>query len=134
MSIEQYNKFRKEFMGKYYTPMSNKDWQRIKSNSCVIEIKDDKNDEKIIGLAVISIADSLTRRAMVIEDIIVDKDYRRKGIAKDIINSILKMAKSYDTDCIEVATKINNKPAQALYKKFGFINRKQTSYRLWVKK
>jgi ribosomal protein S18 acetylase RimI-like enzyme len=130
MSIEDYNKFRKEFMGSHYSPMSNKDLQRLKSNSCVIEVKD---DEKVIGLAVVNTSNSLTRRAMVIEDIIVDKDHRRKGISKGMMNSILKMAKSCDCDCIEVATKINNTSAQNLYRSFGFKARRNRLYRLWVK-
>lgn len=129
--VKEINKFRKEFMGEHYEPISKKNLKSLKINSRILEVKD---DETIIGLAVVTQSDSLTRRSLVIEDIIVDKKYRGKGVGNTMIESIIKLAKGFRVDCIDVQTKKTNKPAQALYRKFGFKNRNQISYRLWLKK
>ena len=63
----------------------------------------------------------------------VDKEHRRKGVAKNLMESIMKMAKSCNADCIEVSTKINNNIAQNLYRSFGFKARRNRLFRLWLK-
>jgi len=119
---QQLNEFRKEFMGKYYKPIKTLPEDYV----CVVE------DMKIIGLAVINIVNSLTRKALVIEDFIIDKEHRNQGYGTELIQEIVGMAKRKKVDCIEVTIKKTNKQAIALYKKFRFKDRDNMSYRLWL--
>jgi ribosomal protein S18 acetylase RimI-like enzyme len=120
---KQFNEFRKEFMGKYYKPIKVMPEDYI----CIIE------DMKIIGLAVINIVNSLTRKALVIEDFIIDKEYRNQGHGTELMEKIIGVAKRKKVNCIEVATKKTNKQAIAFYKKFKFKDRNNIAYRLWLK-
>ena len=54
-----------------------------------------------------------------LETIVVDKDYRRKGLASNLLNFFLKnYGKIKDAIFLEVA--INNESAINLYRKYGF--------------
>ena len=123
IELKKINEFRKELMGKHYKPIK-------KIN---FEILYFINTEGIIGLAVINIVNSLTKKALVIEDLIVDKKYRGQGYGAKLIKGIIQLAKKEKVDCIEVLTKDSNKIAQKLYKKFGFKDRRNISYRIWLK-
>lgn len=92
-----------------------------------------KKKEEIVALAIVSLVISLTRRALTIEDFIVDKNHRRQGYGKQLMQQIIDFAKSKYIHCVDVATKKENYPARKLDESMGFINRKQVSYRLWLK-
>ena len=68
-----------------------------------------------------------------IEDIIIDRRYRKMGYGSKILQMIIDFAKKKKVDCIEVCTKKDNKIAQGLYLKFGFKDRKNIALRLWLK-
>jgi len=126
------NKFRKKFMGKYYKPLTIKDLIELMTQESVLPYKYHYNNE-VIGYATLSFAKTLTRKVMVIEDLIIDKDHVGVGHGTELMKELLEVAKSRKVDCVEVCTKRTNKIALNLYKKFKFKDRKNIALRLWLK-
>ncbi len=64
---------------------------------------------------------TFTVRPMVnIHDVIVLKEYRGKGIGKALLESVTDMAKKRGCSRITLEVREDNRPAQCLYKSFGF--------------
>ncbi len=103
----QIEKFRKEFMGKHYKPL-------VGSVSCYF-------------------ADTLTRKALVFDEFIIDKKYRSQGYGTILMKEVIRMAKKHKVDCIEATVKKDNKKALKFYEKFGCKDRKNIALRLWLR-
>ncbi len=57
-----------------------------------------------------------------IEDLYVDEDYRRQGVARRLIEEILAQADSRGLTRVELHTLESNKAAQNLYEEIGFTS------------
>jgi ribosomal-protein-alanine N-acetyltransferase len=55
-----------------------------------------------------------------ISNLAVDPSYRKKGIAIELVNQIIKMANSLNIRMISLEVRISNDKAIKLYKKIGF--------------
>jgi len=53
-------------------------------------------------------------------DLLVKSDYRRKGLAKKLVEKVIEFASSKEAKRIKVETLAKNKPIQELLKSFGF--------------
>ena len=60
-----------------------------------------------------------SRSIYFIDDIVVDKDYRHKGIGKKLYNYVLDKAKKNDIDSIELNVWAFNQNAISFYKSLG---------------
>ena len=76
------------------------------------------NNETIIGFASIHIIEKLNRRSCLIEDVVVDKSERGKGIGKLLIEHLINFSKSKYCDKIILNSKESNIP---FYNKLGFV-------------
>jgi len=76
------------------------------------------NNETIIGFASIHIIEKLNRRSCLIEDVVVDKKERGKGIGKLLIKHLINFSKSKSCDKIILNSKESNIP---FYNKLGFV-------------
>ena len=76
------------------------------------------NNETIIGFASIHIIEKLNRRSCLIEDVVVDKKERGKGIGKLLIEHLINFSKSKSCDKIILNSKESNIP---FYNKLGFV-------------
>ena len=76
------------------------------------------NNETIIGFASIHIIEKLNRRSCLIEDVVVDKNERGKGIGKLLIEHLFNFSKSKSCDKIILNSKESNIP---FYNKLGFV-------------
>ena len=76
------------------------------------------NNETIIGFASIHIIEKLNRRFCLIEDVVVDKSERGKGIGKLLIEHLINFSKSKSCDKIILNSKESNIP---FYNKLGFV-------------
>ena len=132
VNLNKINEARKEFMGEYYKEWKDSDLKRFLNQSQTKLLTMEHEDA--VNLAVISIVESLTRKSLVIEDLMVDKEWRGIGWGTKLLDKIIELAKQINADCIEVATKANNETANKMYQKAGFINRNNISYRLWIKR
>jgi len=133
LNLETINKFAKELSGEYYKEIVQADFDRKLNQGTTKFMTLDKNGETI-SLATLHFVESITRKSLVIEDLIVAEEYREQGWGKDLVEQIIKLGEKMEVDCIEVCTKKNNKKARRLYEKQGFKERNNVPYRLWLKK
>jgi [ribosomal protein S18]-alanine N-acetyltransferase len=56
-----------------------------------------------------------------IQNVIVDKDYRRRGIASRLLNSMIEIARSQGVLNVTLEVRSRNKSAISLYVKNGFV-------------
>lgn len=113
------------FQNKYKRIINKKKIQRLiknKNNHILVA----KKEKEIIGIALLIEVQTLSRKAGFLEEVIINKQYRNKGIGYFLILEILKIAKKEKLDCIECVTSNYNKEALSMYKKAGFVERKQT--------
>lgn len=80
-------------------------------------------NNKIIGVLTSEIQLKLHRekKQSFIEDLIVDKEYRNKGVGKELLKDAVNYAKDIDCEVIELTSYINNEKAHRFYEKNGFI-------------
>ncbi len=55
-----------------------------------------------------------------IPDIVIDKQYRNKGLGKVLLDNVIKELKSQGIDTVFLEVRVSNEPARALYEKVGF--------------
>lgn len=76
--------------------------------------------DKLIGMGWIFPRQTMLRRQAVVEDMIVDNDYRGKGYGKKMLLELLDWAKQENMDMIELTSNPARIAANELYKKVGF--------------
>jgi ribosomal protein S18 acetylase RimI-like enzyme len=76
-----------------------------------------KEDEKLLGFASIHVINKINRVSCLIEDVVIDSNYRGKGLGKLLINHLIKFSKSLDSDKIILNSKESN---TKFYEKLGF--------------
>ena len=135
LDLKTINEFRKEFMKSYYKEWKQEDLDRVLNQPQVklltMEWKD--QNDMLVALTTIHFVESLTRKSLIIEDFIVDKMCRNMGFGTQLLQRVIDLAKEIKADCVEVCTPQNAEVAKLLYEKFGFKNRKNITYRLWLK-
>lgn len=105
--------FEKEDYKKLYTEWIRKSISKELATDIVIK----RNNGKIVGFA------TLARENNELADIslvAVDAAFRGKGLAKEIIENTIKLAKNQGYKKIQVVTQLDNRPANFLYEKIGF--------------
>jgi ribosomal protein S18 acetylase RimI-like enzyme len=87
---------------------------------CYILVAETNN--KIVGLISYSIKPNLyhASNSCLIEELVVNKDFRNKGIAGQLIAKLLEELKSIECAEISVSTELTNERAITFYKKHGF--------------
>lgn len=76
-----------------------------------------KKNEEILGFAgIINTVDQYE-----ITNIVVKKNYRKKGVGTLLLNNLIEFVKKNKPEKIYLEVNCNNKSAIALYKKHGFI-------------
>ncbi len=94
-------------------------------------------DGKIVGLILATHHKSEAKRwkrernFVYIDEIVVTEDYRGRGIASLLIESLTKWSKKRRADCIDLHVWQANRIAKALYRKLGF-NKKQSLMTLTI--
>lgn len=81
------------------------------------------NDGKIIGVIGIYFRECDKYEILWVSWFCVDKDYRRKGIGETLLNHVISYAKKNNKKILKIYTSDidEEKNAQILYEKFGFI-------------
>lgn len=84
-----------------------------------------KSSNIITGFASLTIKNNLWQEGNLahIDEIIVDKLYRGKGIGKNLMDKLIEIAKEKDCRKIELESAFHRKKAHEIYEKNNFINR-----------
>ena len=80
-------------------------------------------DDKVVGTIMGIVCEELYGECspfFVMEDLVVDKQYRRKGVAKALVTELIHYAKESGCKQIQFITEKNRKEALAFYKSLGF--------------
>lgn len=81
-----------------------------------------ENNEKVVGMAtaqlVVSTAEGGT--AMVVEDVVVVKNMRQKGVATDLLTHLIDWGRGKGATRLQLLADKNNNPALEFYQKKGF--------------
>jgi len=75
---------------------------------------------KLVGIGWIFPRRTLLRKQAVVEDMIVNGDYRGQGLGEKILRDLIKWAKKEGVEVIELTTNPKRVAANSLYKKVGF--------------
>lgn len=75
---------------------------------------------KLVGLGWIFARQTMLRKQAVVEDMIVDENYRGKGYGKKMLLELIDWARQQGVDTIELTSNPKRIAANELYKKVGF--------------
>lgn len=91
----------------------NKKFDNSSSNfGFVVEV-----NNKVIGYSSLHVIDKINRRSCLIEDVVIHKNYRSKGIGRDLINHLINFSKNKKCDKIILNSSESN---VIFYEKLGF--------------
>lgn len=85
---------------------------------------------KIVGMLTLVVLNALFAKKGVFEDIVVDKNYRGKGIATRLINEAINKARNEKLSCIDFTSRPEKVAANNLYQHLGFEKRDTNVYRI----
>jgi ribosomal protein S18 acetylase RimI-like enzyme len=110
---------------------ANKKWEEIENNNIKYFLA--KDNGRIIGSCYICIIPNLTYNGKsigYIENVIVDKNYRKRGIGKKIMEMAIEYAK--ENNCYKVVLQSGKKRVEAhkFYEKIGFNGKSKKAYEL----
>lgn len=91
-----------------------------------------KDNERIIGmgaLVLVNVPEKLKGR---IEDIVVDAEYRGRGIATAITKMLVSRAKERKIRLLELSSSPKREAANKLYQKLSFMRVETNVYRLYL--
>lgn len=79
-------------------------------------------DEKIVGILISEISVKLHRakKQSFIENLIIDKNYRSRGIGKLLLQDAIEYARNQDCEVIELTSRILNENAHRFYENNNF--------------
>jgi phosphinothricin acetyltransferase len=93
-------------------------------------IRNKRKDDQIIGMASLSTAQTFFGLKGIIEDVVVDKDYRGQGLGRGLIAVLIEQAKKNFVKRIELTSQSSRVNANNLYKSLGFEKRETNVYTL----
>jgi len=88
-----------------------------------------KAPKKIIGIVFLVYYQTLAGKRGRIEDLVVDVNYRQRGIGKKLVKYALNLAKKLKLKSIELTSRPERVAANKLYQKLKFIKRKTNVYK-----
>jgi len=105
---------------------------KILNNPEIGEILVLKVDDKVIGMVSLlySISTALGGKVAILEDMIIDKNYRNQGFGKRLLNEAIYFSKSRNCLRLTLLTDFNNEAAICFYKSVGFKTSEMIPMRL----
>lgn len=97
--------------------------QRLNRNESVIFVAVDEKEDKGVGFVQLypSFSSVNMKRMWILNDLFVDENYRKQGVAEALIDTSRQLAIKTNSSGIVLETQISNKHAQTLYEKIGFV-------------
>lgn len=88
------------------------------------------NDNQIIGIATLVPYPCLTELGGLIDDVVIDENFRGKGLSRTLLQHIIVVAKRSNMQWLELTSRPSRVAANALYPKLGFRKRETNVYQL----
>jgi ribosomal protein S18 acetylase RimI-like enzyme len=85
-------------------------------------------DSTIVGMLTLSVYRVPTGIRSIVEDVAVDSNYRRRGIAKALMEAALEHARQAGASVLTLSSNPKREAANALYQSMGFERRETNSY------
>ncbi len=89
-------------------------------------------EESIVGMLTVTVVKIPTGTKAMIEDVVVDKNFRKFGIAKQLVAVGVNLARQYNAKDVELTSRPSRQAANKLYTSMGFVQRETNVYRLKV--
>ncbi|TCC09354.1 GNAT family N-acetyltransferase [Kosakonia quasisacchari] len=86
-------------------------------------------DERPAGMLTLISVTLLSGKKCIIEDVIVSQEFRRKGIAAELIHAAIAYAKNNGARYVDLTSRPERLAANELYQKMGFMQRTTNVYR-----
>lgn len=86
------------------------------------------DDGEIAGMLTLVIYRVPTGTRSIIEDVVVDEQYRNKGIAKAMMTRAIELAREAGADNISLTSNPKREAANLLYQRMGFQQRETNLY------
>ena len=108
----------------------------------ILYLMDDSNarcliiekENKPVGMVICYVRPSLSSgKKMVIDDLVIDHQYRRQGLGSFLMRHCFEMAEAEDLDCVELACSLKRDDLHRFYEKMGLKHRMRL-YSLIVKR
>lgn len=90
----------------------------LSSQTTIIVARDDSS--QIVGIATMTTYQALTATKTWIEDVVVDENFRGKGIGTGLIKYVLKIASEKGIKYVNLTSNPKRVEANKLYQKLGF--------------
>lgn len=133
VSLEIQNAFERLIpqLTKYSPPPAVEDLkQMVKSESIFLFLaRYPYQDGPIVGTATLGTFQSPTGKHGWIEDVVVDKNYRKKGIGKALTEACLEKARGIGLKEVNLTSNPSREAANKLYQSMGFFQRETNIYR-----
>ena len=88
------------------------------------------DNKHIIGIGMLQLVNKFRGRYAYVEDMMVDENYRGKGIGTTITKKLIELARKKAVTTIELSTRPSRVAANKLYQKLGFQQKETNVYRL----
>ena len=78
-------------------------------------------ENNIVGMATLITYNKLTRITGLIEDVVVDEQYRSQGVARRLLEQLIKVARNLGLQEVNLTSNPRRVAAHALYRSLGFV-------------
>jgi ribosomal protein S18 acetylase RimI-like enzyme len=105
--------------------------QIVASPSCTMFVASDANldgENRIVGTLSLIKSDLLSGVRARIEDLVVDKAWRGRGVGEALVREALNLATALEVTTIDLTCRPSREGANHLYRRMGFIRRDTNVY------
>ena|SRR3989344_620032 len=89
-----------------------------------------RDGKRIVGTGTVLWNSILTERFALIEDVVVDREYRGRGLGEKIMRKLIAVARGKKVHTIGLSSRPHRIAANKLYQKLGFIRKDTNVYKL----
>lgn len=139
MKISRITKFQRNLVSEFNALIQQLSPDKVLTVGQLKSILKDKKDvyllglfdgKKLVGTASLIMMRQIIGTKAMVEDVVVDDEYRGKGFGEQLMRELLKIAKKEKVRKVVLTSKPDRKAAHALYYKLGFTVKDTTVFHL----
>ena len=120
-------------IGNNSQPLADEDLQEIiDSPSSYLYLARDTNTGQVAGMVMVSVYRIPYTKKAYIDDLIVDESFRKRGIATQLMQTAVAIAKEKNAAYVDFTSRPRRAAGNTLYEKMGFKQRETNVYRLTI--